>query len=254
MKATRSLHIQTYWGGAGLSAQSLISTCSAVLRNAVTRSTRNTDVVDIKSCPKFALSVLQKISFDKISKTRNAPEMGIDAKFIDEISTEGSYLLSQVIHDIDKLRKVDWTVELDPYWKDQVVNHRMMHNILYKGEGTAIMRMITTKPQPTNPNEAKIIGVALTYLENMVQCAFKTEAVYSQIFYAKFHMQRGVRDPIEREKILLGCAEAFDNFQKEVMAEHSKKALKELHWHVMGIRHWVWDCPNAKRIYSRILG
>ena len=256
MKATRAHHIQTYWGGAGLSQLSFGATCSALMNKSLVRSRQNTHVIDIKSDPSFALNVLRKISFDKIPKNDTARitgELPVDADFIASISEQGSYLLSQIIHDIDKLKKVDWTVEFDPFWEDQVENHKNLHSEIYK-EQSFVAGLLYPKNRIENENEGKIVGFALNYLQSMVECAFRTEAVYSQIFYAKFAMQRGVRDSVEREKILLGCAHAYDNFQKEVISEHAKKAVKELHWHLMGIRHWVWDCPNAKRIYSRILG
>ncbi|KNH08026.1 succinate dehydrogenase subunit [Perkinsela sp. CCAP 1560/4] len=239
MRASPRLSIQSFWGGTGLSKSTFAERLRKLLfGKAPLRSTCQTKVIDIQSDPNFALHVLQKISLESATKARdNRLDAHINRDFITKLSQNGSYFLSQIVHDIDKLRKVDWTVELDPFWRDQAANHRSLYSFLYDAKS----------------REAEVLNFALNYFENMVQCAFQTEAAYSRIFYAKFHMQRGVRDPIEREKILLGCAESFEKFKKTIAKEHATKAVKELHWQLMGIRHWVWDCPNAKRIYSRIL-
>eukprot|EP00009_Paramoeba_aestuarina_P006003 CAMPEP_0201510056 /NCGR_PEP_ID=MMETSP0161_2-20130828/2908_1 /ASSEMBLY_ACC=CAM_ASM_000251 /TAXON_ID=180227 /ORGANISM="Neoparamoeba aestuarina, Strain SoJaBio B1-5/56/2" /LENGTH=246 /DNA_ID=CAMNT_0047905173 /DNA_START=1 /DNA_END=741 /DNA_ORIENTATION=- len=245
MKRTFHCCIQSFWGGSGLSKESFVAQVWRVLQQKVPlRGVHSTCFIDIRSDSTFALHVLKKISLERVSDRQSTLDGLMTPDCINSLSQSGSYLLSLVVHDIDKLRKSDWTIELDPLWMDQAINHRNLYKMLYEKNSEA-----------SDARQAFITDFALKYFEDMVQVAFQTEAAYSKIFYAKFHMQRSVRDPVEREKILLRCAEVFEEFKSTVPAEYSKKAIAELQWQLAAIRHWVSSsgCENAKRLYSRIL-
>jgi len=171
-----------------------------------------------------------------------------------DMSAQGSYLLSGIQYDLQKLSEVDWTAEFDSFWADQVKGHEKMYDILYTDQGGRLYKFLVGDRRGAQfEAERKTILRDLNILRATLKWAQRTERCFTAIAQTRFTMQREVWCPIERERLLLGCAEAYVAFTQEVPAQFEKKATKELQWHLTTMRHWVWDCPNAKRVYSRLL-
>lgn len=168
-----------------------------------------------------------------------------------EFAPAEQYLYSALLDDVKRLMSVDWTVEFDPFWRDRVLQHQELFDILYK-PGRGLSKLLfgnasdNVKGRLANERE-------LNRLKAILQCAEETEKRYSAMSNARFHMQREVFDALEREKILAACVEIVEEFKATVPAEFARKAVGELDNHLMTMRHWVWDCPNAKRTYPRRL-
>eukprot|EP00759_Apiculatamorpha_spiralis_P040482 PhF_6_TR39040/c0_g1_i1/m.58426 len=169
-------------------------------------------------------------------------------------SEQGKYLYSAIEYDLSQLGKVDWTSEFDSFWTDQVQGHQQLFNTVYTENATRLEKLFIGDLRSADHDaERKVISKKLNELRSMLHWATETEKVFTAIYDTRFHMQREVWDAVERERMLLGCAEAYTNFCDQVPSVFQKKATKELLWHLMTMRHWVWDCPNAKRVYSRLL-
>lgn len=173
------------------------------------------------------------------------------------------YLHSALSDDTQRLLRVDWTTELDPFWRDRVESHAVLYDTLY-GDATAwgVRRLIFGRAAASSTAAGAEGALSpaqqeaqskLAYLRSVLKWAEQCEACYSSIYKARFSMQRGVFCPIEREKILAGCVAMCNTFKAEVPAEFRRKATQDLEWHLGILRHWVWDCPNAKQHFPREL-
>lgn len=168
------------------------------------------------------------------------------------LSATEQYLLSAIEDDTKRLMGVDWTFDFDPFWRDRVQQHVDTFAIIYTEGRNGIAKMIFGNGS-SNKDAKLVIERKLNVLKATIQWAEDTERVYSAIANARFHMQREVFDAFEREKILAGCVEIVEDFKKRVPVDFNRKAVGELDNHLMNMRHWIWDCPNAKRTYSRRL-
>jgi hypothetical protein len=167
------------------------------------------------------------------------------------LSEPEEYLISALQDDYQRVLGVDWTVEFDPFWKDRLVSHERMFDTLY-GHGQGLRRMLLGNY--SHNTEAKQKAEAtLNRLRSAIKWAEECERAYSQIFQARFIMQREVFDAFQREKILAGCVEVVENFKAAVPEEFKRKATSDLGCHLGNMRHWVWDCPNAKQEFPRQL-
>lgn len=168
-----------------------------------------------------------------------------------KLSTTEQYLLSAIEDDINRLMAIDWTFDFDAFWRDRVNQHSETFDIMYK-PGRGFSKLIFGNH--VNHREGRaLIESKMNRLKATLQWAEETERRFSAIANARFHMQREVWDAFEREKILASCVELVEEFKKNVPAEFYRKSVGELDNHLMNMRHWVWDCPNAKRTYPRRL-
>lgn len=162
------------------------------------------------------------------------------------------YLYSAVVDDINRLNAIDWTFDFDPFWRDRVQSHVDLFEILYVPGRRGLMKMIFGNASD-NRDGRVLLERKINKLKATLQWAEETERRFSAIANARFTMQREVFEAIEREKILAQCVELVEEFKQKVPAEFSRKAVGELDNHLMNMRHWIWDCPNAKRTYPRRL-
>jgi len=168
-----------------------------------------------------------------------------------QLSKTEQYLLSAIEDDINRLMSIDWTFDFDPFWRDRVNQHGETFDIMYK-PGRGFSKLIFGNYSENRQGRA-LLESKMNRLKATLEWAEETERCFSSIANARFHMQREVWDAFEREKILAGCVELVDDFKKKVPAEFYRKAVGELDNHLMVMRHWIWDCPNAKRTYPRRL-
>ena len=169
-----------------------------------------------------------------------------------KLSGPQSYLICAMIDDRTRLMSVDWTHDFDSFWRDRVVSHESMFRVLYEPNTTLPYKLLFG--DSSRDTEAKLQAQSsLHELKATLKWAEETEKRYSAIAGARFKMQREVFDALEREKILSGCAEMMESFRKIVPSEFQRKACSELDTHFGNLRHWVWDCPNAKRYFPRAL-
>jgi hypothetical protein len=168
------------------------------------------------------------------------------------MSASEQYLLSVLDDDIKRLLAVEWCFDFDAFWKDRVASHTRLFNILYTSNTGGFMKFVVGN---ASANAAGRVENArrLNKLQAALKWAVETEKVYSMISLERFHMQRHVFDALEREKILAACVAAVDDFKARVPAEFSRKATAELDTYLANMRHWIWDCPNAKREFPRQL-
>ena len=188
----------------------------------------------------------------KSFQLEHAPEKAI--KGMGRLAVAQSYLLSMIENDIERLMSVDWTVEFDAFWGDAVESHRRLYEQVYGGKGNVISA--TLLGDFSGPEHAPVKAETqrrLRYLESALKWAEGTERVYTAISNERFTMQREVFNAFEREKILAGCVDAVDSFLATMPAEFKRKATQELEWHLNNVRHWAWDCPNAKMQFTRRL-
>lgn len=168
------------------------------------------------------------------------------------LSATEQYLLSAIEDDSKRLMGVDWTFDFDPFWRDRVQQHIDTFGIIYTENRNSFAKMIFGNASD-NKEGKLLIERKLNVLKSIMHCAEETERVFSAIANARFHMQREVFDAFEREKILAGCVQIVEDFKKTVPVDFHRKAVGELDNHLMNMRHWVWDCPNAKRTFPRRL-
>eukprot|EP00758_Cryptobia_borreli_P010974 Tbor_TRINITY_DN5618_c1_g5::TRINITY_DN5618_c1_g5_i1::g.8468::m.8468 len=173
------------------------------------------------------------------------------SQIIDNMSPSELYLYSAIEEDIRRLRGVDWTYDFDLFWRDRLISHQTAAEVLYKKRGGFMSLILGDSSRHTEG--AFEVQKILNQLQDIVKWAEETEKCYSAIANARFKMQREVFEAFEREKILTGCVEIVEDFRNRVPAEFSRKACTELDSHLAIMRHWVWDCPNAKMTYPRIL-
>ena len=175
----------------------------------------------------------------------------VNTKKVGRFSEPEQYLISAVEDDAKRIMSVDWTVEFDPFWRDRLRSHEQLFNTLYKpGSGVRKMLIGSATGGEESKNQAE---AALNRLRSILKWAEECERRYSLIAQARFKMQREVFDPFEREKILASCVEVCDEYKAKVPAEFRRKACSDLEWHLGNMRHWIWDCPNAKQHFPRQL-
>jgi hypothetical protein len=167
------------------------------------------------------------------------------------LSPSEEYLYSAILDDTKRLLATDWTLDFDSFWSDRVESHETLFNVLYGKEG-GIRRMIFGDASGNAAGEIEV-RKALNKLKSVLKWAQETERCYSAIANARFRMQREVFEAFEREKILAGCVEAVQEFEDRVPFEYKRKAKQELGLYLGNMRHWVYDCPNAKRAFPRVL-
>ncbi|EPY36918.1 hypothetical protein AGDE_06677 [Angomonas deanei] len=101
--------------------------------------------------------------------------------------------------------------------------------------------------------EKLYIEKKLNYLKSVLFWAARTERRFTTIVKARYTVQRTVWNALERERYLCACVEAVDSFAEKVPEEFREKAVGELELHLVNMRHWVYDCPNGKRTFTRRL-
>ena len=167
------------------------------------------------------------------------------------LSEPEQYLMNAIEDDTKRILGVDWTVEFDPFWRDRVQSHEKMFNTLYQ-PGGSFRKMLIGKAKGDAESKLKC-EAALNRLRSVLKWAEECERRYSLIVQARFKMQREVFDAFEREKILAACVEVCDEYKKKVPSEFRRKAVADLECHLGNMRHWIWDCPNAKQQFPRQL-
>ena len=162
------------------------------------------------------------------------------------------YLMSVLEDDLKRLLAIEWCFDFDSFWEDRVKSHTRVFRALYEPSTGGFLKFLVgnaaTNAAGKFENEKR-----LNKIVSALKWAKQTERIYSGINHARFHMQRHVFDAFEREKILAGCVEAVETFKNDVPAEFRRKATAELDTYLANMRHWVWDCPNAKREFPRQL-
>eukprot|EP01059_Diplonema_ambulator_P025767 TRINITY_DN42868_c0_g1_i1.p1 TRINITY_DN42868_c0_g1~~TRINITY_DN42868_c0_g1_i1.p1 ORF type:complete len:221 (+),score=57.24 TRINITY_DN42868_c0_g1_i1:68-730(+) len=164
----------------------------------------------------------------------------------------GRRLASSLQHDTERLLASDWTTDYSSFWVDQLEAHKLAYTNLYEGGVNPIAGFFTALSS-FKPEEAAAIQRQINYFSSVVKWAEEAQDIYSEIFDQRFHMQRGVWDAIEREKILAGCTEMVVDYGNRVPAEFKRKATKDIEWHLWNLRHWVWDAPNTKAAFPRVM-
>ncbi|RNF15729.1 succinate dehydrogenase subunit [Trypanosoma conorhini] len=167
-----------------------------------------------------------------------------------KLSAVELYLLSCVEDDTKRLLNISWTYDFDSFWTDRVNSHDLLYKALYQRQ-FPIYRFFLGD---CSSNEAgrKYIEKKLNYLKAVLHWAAMTERRYTAIMKARFVVQREVWNALERERYLMGCVEIVESFKTKVPAEFAAKAIGELETELGTVRHWVWDCPNAKRTYKQL--
>ena len=175
----------------------------------------------------------------------------VGGEFITRMSAPEVYLYSAIQDDIKRLMGVDWTYDFDSMWRDRLQSHQGLFNTLYKR--SSLLLCFLVGDASANTEGRMEVERALNQLHSTLKWAEETERCYSAIAKARFQMQREVFEAFEREKILAGCVEVVEGFKASVPSEYRRKACAELEFHLGNMRHWVWDCPNAKRTFPRQL-
>lgn len=161
------------------------------------------------------------------------------------------YLLSSLENDADRLLHVSWCQDFDSYWHDRVGSLEMLYKTIYTDEYPLYRYIFGNCTHKTAEKEHMLRK--LNYLKSILFWAGRTERCYTSIVKARFYVQRCVWNALERERYLCACVEAVDSFGKKVPEELRQKAMSELEVALVSMRHWVWDCPNGKRTFTRRL-
>ncbi|EPY25945.1 hypothetical protein STCU_01147 [Strigomonas culicis] len=162
-----------------------------------------------------------------------------------------TYLLSAIENDTERLLNVSWGYDFDPFWHDRVESHNMLFKTIYENQ-YPIYRFIFGN---CSDKEAEMLYIQkkLNYLKSVLFWAARTERRYTSIAKARYEVQRNIFNALERERYLCACVEAVDSFREKVPEEFREKAMGELEVHLVNMRHWVFDCPNGKRTFTRRL-
>ncbi|KPI90420.1 hypothetical protein ABL78_0496 [Leptomonas seymouri] len=161
------------------------------------------------------------------------------------------YLLSSLENDIERLLNISWCSDFDSYWHDRVSSLEMLFKTIYTDD-YPIYRFIFGNCTHKTAEKEYILH-KLNYLSSILFWAGRTERCYTSIVKARYYVQRCVWNALERERYLCACVEAVDSFAKKVPEEFRTKAMGELELALVNMRHWVWDCPNGKRTFTRRL-
>eukprot|EP01062_Namystynia_karyoxenos_P075267 TRINITY_DN7248_c0_g1_i1.p1 TRINITY_DN7248_c0_g1~~TRINITY_DN7248_c0_g1_i1.p1 ORF type:complete len:231 (+),score=70.10 TRINITY_DN7248_c0_g1_i1:103-795(+) len=187
------------------------------------------------------------------SKQRSADLLYVPKTGRWDFSPTGQYLHSAIKDDIRRLLATDWTHGFDGWWIDQVASHEAVFDAAYNKTHVGLDLLVSKPDENKAAEERAVIHKDLMYLKSVLDCALQTEKCYTVIFDQKFVLQRHIWDPVEREKILAGCCEMFEDFKAKCPAEFKHKAVKELEWHLFGLRHYVWDSPETKAAFPRLM-
>lgn len=161
------------------------------------------------------------------------------------------YLLSSIEEDAKRLLNLSWCYDFDSYWHDRVSSLDMLYKTIYTDDYLLYRYIFGNCTHKTA--EKEYILTRLNYLKSILFWAAKTERCYTSIFKARYYVQRQVWNALERERYLCGCVEAVDSFGRKVPEEFKQKSTAELEVALVNMRHWVWDCPNGKRTFTRRL-
>ncbi|KPA83114.1 putative mitochondrial hypothetical protein [Leptomonas pyrrhocoris] len=161
------------------------------------------------------------------------------------------YLLSSLENDTDRLLHVSWCGDFDSYWHDRVSSLEMLYKTIYTDDYPLYRYVFGNCTHKTAEKEYMLRKV--NYLRSILFWAGRTERCYTSIVKARYYVQRCVWNALERERYLCACVEAVDSFAKKVPEELREKAMGELEVALVNMRHWVWDCPNGKRTFTRRL-
>lgn len=162
------------------------------------------------------------------------------------------YLLSAIDEDTKRILSVDWTYEFCPFWRDRVESHEELFDVLYN-PGRLLRKFLIGSCVNDASSHRPLVETRLNYLRSALHWAEETEKRYTAIWEVRFKMQREVFEPFEREKILAGCVEIYEDFGKQVPHEFKRKAMQDLGYHVGNMRHWIWSTPNIKHTtYKRL--
>jgi hypothetical protein len=168
------------------------------------------------------------------------------------MSSSEQYLLSVLEDDLKRLLAVEWCFDFDSFWKDRVASHSRLFTALYVPNSAGMLKFLVGNASANAAGRCEN-EKRLNKLQSALKWALETERVYSMISLERFHMQRHVFDAFEREKILGATVAAIEEFKSKVPAEFRRKATAELDTYLANMRHWIWDCPNAKREFPRQL-
>jgi len=174
-------------------------------------------------------------------------------------SEHGRVMYSEIQADLDQLLYTDWTYLFNPYWADQVHSHVTAFQLLYDGRppsspATIVGRLLGQLPNLSDRLEEKqLISEPLKEFQETVEWAYKTEAIYSQIFDQRFHMERAVWEPFERERVLAGLVQLYLDYFQTVPDKFKVKVKRELEYHLFSLRRMVPDCPNVKRAFPTLM-
>lgn len=162
------------------------------------------------------------------------------------------YLLSRLEDDIDRLRHLSWTYDLDPYWEDALHSHEELFKTLYV-KGSHSFRAIFLGDCSQKAKEKQYIQAKLNTFTALVHWATVTEETYTSIYKVLFLMQRTVFNQLERERYLCGCVELVEGVRAKVPEMLQEKVMGELDMYITCLRHWVNGCPLGKTTFTRQL-
>ncbi|KAG5498616.1 hypothetical protein JKF63_02902 [Porcisia hertigi] len=160
------------------------------------------------------------------------------------------YLLSSLENDTDRLMHVSCE-DFDSYWHDRVSSLEMLYKIIYTNEYPLYRYIFGNCAHKTA--EKEYLLCKLNYLKSVLFWISRGERCYTSIVKARYYVQRCVWNALERERYLCACVEAVDSFSKKVPEELREKLMPELEMAMVSMRHWIWDCPNGKRTFTRRL-
>lgn len=168
-----------------------------------------------------------------------------------QFSSVELYLLSRIEDDTNRLLSLSWAYDFDPFWADAVASHVALYNTIYKGHHP--IRRLFLGDCSKNTAAKQHIEQKLNRLKDIHHWATVTEGCYSVIYKTRYSAQRSVFNALERERYLAGAVEAVEDVRAKVPAELEQKVMSELDLHLVNLRHWFNDCPNAKRTFTRRL-
>ncbi|CCW68013.1 unnamed protein product [Phytomonas sp. Hart1] len=173
----------------------------------------------------------------------------VDAPSDLNLSPVELYLLSCLEDDTTRLLSVAWGNDFDPFWKDRVQSHESLFNTLYHSK-CAFYKFLYGD-HTYHEKEKLYIERKLNYLKDVFYWASVTERHYTALAKVRFHIQREVWNALERERYLCACVEVVESLRKQIPEEFSEKAMSEMQLVLVNLRHWVCDCPNGKRTFTR---
>lgn len=161
------------------------------------------------------------------------------------------YLLSCILDDTTRLLHLNWGYDFDPFWHDRINSHSTLFKIIYSDEFPIYRYIFGNCGHKTA--EKLYIEEKLNYLQSVLYWAARTERRFTAITKARYHVQREVWNALERERYLCACVDAVESYKTKIPEEFRQKAIGELEVSLVNMRHWCYDCPNAKRTFTRQL-
>ncbi|CCW61688.1 unnamed protein product [Phytomonas sp. EM1] len=187
-------------------------------------------------------STYRSFEFWHVPEAETPPELKLSAVEL--------YLLSCIEDDTARLLQVSWGYDFDPFWQDRVQSHESLFNALYNKEKSFFYKFIIGD-HAHHKKGRFYIEKKLNYLKDVLHWASVTERHYTALAKVRFHIQRAVWNALERERYLCACVAAVESLQKQIPEEFREKAMSELKVTLVNVRHWVSDCPNSKRTFTR---